>query len=73
MDFVQDQLATGQKIHALTVLDTGENRLNGLREGRHAGLLTARQTHRQRFLEAFNGRLLAECLEGLKRMKQVFN
>ncbi len=93
MDFVHDQLATGQRIRVLTVVDTFSRfspvidprfsyraedvvtalegacastgypktirvdqgsefisrgpRSLGLREGRHAGLLTARQTHRQ--------------------------
>ena len=89
MDFVHDQLATGQRIRVLTVVDTfsrfspvidprfsyraedvvtalegacastgypktirvdqgSEFVSRGLREGRHAGLLTARQTYRQR-------------------------
>ena len=94
MDFVHDQLATGQKIRVLTVVDTAFSRFSpvidprfsyraedvvatlericaatgfpktirvdqgpesspgprslGLCEGRHAGLLKARQTYRQR-------------------------
>jgi hypothetical protein len=37
-------------------------RFLGLREGGHAGLLTARKPTDNAFIEAFNGRLRAECL-----------